>query len=249
MSNAPRTEEVSFESAGATMRGYLALPHDAGAFPALVLVHDVRGLSDHYRDVARRFAAAGFVTLAVDFYSREGAPALHDMAGVFAWMRALPDARVLGDVGAAVRFLAARRDVRAGAIGVTGFCMGGQYALMAACAVDGIAACVSWYGMLRYAEKTDVKPSSPLDLAPRLRCPYIGFFGADDALIPTADVDELRAILERIHATHEIHVYHSAGHAFFNDVRADAYRPAAAADSWRRAIEFFHQHLGTGSAA
>ena len=242
-------EDVTFERAGDVLKAYFATPEGAGSHPGLVLIPDVRGLGEHYRDVARRFAAEGFSTIAVDLYSREGAPALHDMAGVFAWMRALPDARVLGDVGAAVRFLAARRDVRAGAVGVTGFCMGGQYALMAACAVDGIAACVSWYGMLRYAEKTDVKPSSPLDLAPRLRCPYIGFFGADDALIPTADVDELRAILERIHAPLEIHVYHSAGHAFFNDVRADAYRPAAAADSWKRAIEFFHQHLGTGSAA
>jgi carboxymethylenebutenolidase len=249
MSDAQRTEAVSFTGAGAIIHGSLAVPPGGGPFPALVLVPDVRGLTDHYRDIARRFAAAGFVTLAVDLYSREGAPDLPDMAAVFAWMRALPDPRVLGDLGGAVRYLAARPEVRAGAVGVTGFCMGGQYALMSACSVDGLAACVSWYGMLRYAEKTAAKPASPLELAPRLSCPYLGLFGADDPIIPAADVAELRVILERTRALHEIHVYPGAGHAFFNDTRPDAYRPAAAADSWTRAIGFFRRHLGAGGRA
>src|SRR5262249_44864958 len=197
----------------------------------------------HYRSVARRFAAEGFFTLAIDLYSREGAPDLPDMPAVFRWMRALPDDRVLGDLGAAVDLLAIRREVRADAIGVTGFCMAGQYALMAACTIARLAACVSWYGMLRYAETDAVKPRSPLDLAPALVCPYLGLFGADDAIIPTADVDELRAILARTGKTFEIEVYPGAGHAFFNDARPDAYRPAVAAVASPRPLAFLRRHL------
>jgi len=241
-----RTGGVTFERGADRLRGYLACPDAAPPWPALVLVPDVRGLGEHYRDVARRFAGDGFATLAVDLYSREGAPELPDMAAVFRWMRALPDRRVLSDLGAAVGHLATRAEIAAGAIGITGFCMGGQYALMAACTVPGLAACVSWYGMLRYAETDAVKPASPLDLAPDLACPYLGFFGEDDALIPRADVEALRAILARDGKRFEIVTYPGAGHAFFNDTRPDAFRPQAANESWTRAVTFFRRHLRTG---
>jgi len=241
VSTSLETAEVSFGRDA--LRGYGAWPRTTRPLPGLVLIPDVRGLGEHYRDVARRFAVEGFFTLAVDLYSREGAPDLPDMAAVFRWMRALPDRRVLADLGAAVEHLAGRPEVRADAIGITGFCMGGQYALMAACTVPRLAACVSWYGMLRYAETDDVKPASPLDLAPGLRCPYLGLFGADDAIIPVADVETLRSTLTRTGKTFELQVYPGAGHAFFNDTRPDAYRPEAAADAWQRALVFLRHHL------
>ena len=244
MADSVHTEELSFQRDGDTVRGYGAWPERGEPIPGLVLIPDVRGLYEHYRDVARRFAAEGFFTFAIDLYSREGAPDLPDMAAVFRWMRALPDPRVLADLGGAVRFLASRREVHGERIGITGFCMGGQYALMAACSVDGLGACVSWYGMLRYGETSQAKPISPLELVPRLRCPYLGLFGADDAIIPQADVDELRAQLAEQRQPTEVHVYQGAGHAFFNDTRPDAYRPEAAADGWRRTVGFLHQHLG-----
>src|SRR5439155_8150070 len=112
-----------------------------------------------------------------------------------------------------------------------------------------LAACAAWYGMLRYAATDAVKPRSPLDLAPALGCPYLGLFGADDALIPTADVDELRAVLTRTGKTFEIEVYPGAGHAFFNDTRPDAYRPAVAAAAWPRALAFLRRHLASRTLA
>jgi carboxymethylenebutenolidase len=238
-----RTADVTYERAGDRLRGYAAWPEAEGRLPGLILIPDVRGLGEHYRDVARRFAGEGFFTLAVDLYSREGTPDLPDMEAVFRWIRALPDTRVLSDVGAAAGHLAHRDEVDARAIGITGFCLGGQYALMAACAVPGIAACVSWYGMLRYRERDAVKPAGPLDLAPDLACPYLGLFGEEDALIPSADVAELRTILEREGKRFEIVTYPDAGHAFFNDTRPDAFRPAAAADAWPRAVAFLRRHL------
>jgi carboxymethylenebutenolidase len=243
------TGDVVFPGDGVDLRGWCAAPTGGGRVPALVLVPDVRGVSDLYRGIARRLAEAGLLTLVVDLYSREGAPDLPDMDAVFRWIRALPDLRVLGDLAAAVRHLGARPDVRSGAVGIAGFCLGGQYALMAACSAPGIAACVSWYGMLRYTETDAVKPESPLAMAPRLACPFLGLFGADDALIPPADVEELRATFARTGRSFEIVTYPGAGHAFMNDARPDAYRPEAAADSWRRALGFLRTHLAGERAA
>ena len=238
MTTALRTSELTFQRGGDTIRGYGAWPAEGGPFPGLVLIHDVRGVSEHCRDVTRRFAAQGFFTYAVDLYAREGTPDLPDMEAVARWIGALPDRRILADIEGAVEFLAAHGDVRADAIGITGFCMGGQYTMMAACTVPRLAACVSWYGMLRYAEINETKPASPLQLAPRLVCPYLGLFGEEDALIPRVDVDELRSILTREGKTFVITTYPGAGHAFFNDTRPDAYRSETAADAWSRAIEF-----------
>jgi carboxymethylenebutenolidase len=236
-----QSDDVLFDGPGARLRGHLALPA-SGTGPGLILVPDVRGLSDHYRDVARRFAAEGFVALAVDLYSREGAPDLVDLEAIMHWMAALPDARVLGDLTASVHYLRAQAECRGG-IGITGFCMGGQYALLAACTGTPLDACVSWYGMLRYAQPTPHRPRGPLDVAAQLSCPYLGFFGADDALIPLADVDALRTILTRAAKSFTLRTFAGCGHAFFNDTRHDAYRPEAAAESFRLAVAFLHRHL------
>lgn len=238
------TNDVTYARGGDTLKAYAAWESGSARLPGLVVIPDVRGLSEHYRDVARRFAGEGFFALAVDLYSREGVPDLPDMPAVFRWIRALPDTRVLSDLAAAVAYLARRPEVDPAAIGITGFCMGGQYALMAACTIPGLAACVSWYGMLRYAETDAVKPASPLDLAPDLACPYLGLFGEEDAIIPLADVAALRTILEQAGKRFEIVTYPGAGHAFFNDTRPDAYRPAAAADAWPRTLAFLRRHLG-----
>lgn len=236
--------EITYRRDADTLRGYAAWPDGPVPVPGVVLVPDVRGLSEHYRDVARRLAGEGFFTLAVDLYSREGAPVLADMDAVFRWIQALPDRRVLADLAAAADVVAVRPEVRGRGVGITGFCLGGQYALMAACTVTRLAACVSWYGMLRYAETNERKPESPLAMAPRLGCPYLGLFGEEDGLIPGHDVDELRGILGRAGKTFEIVTYPGAGHAFFNDARPDAYHPHAAADSWPRSLGFLRRHLG-----
>lgn len=239
-----RTEELGFLREGDRIKAYGAWVRRDERLPAIILIPDVRGLTEHYRDVARRLAQEGFFALAIDLYSREGSPELPTVEAAFAWMRQLDDRRVLADIDGAVRFLGTRPEVRVRSIGITGFCMGGQYALMAACGVRNIAACVSFYGMLRYVEKTETKPESPLDMAPRLACPYLGLFGEDDALIPRADYKELEGILRRNGKTFQTKVYSGAGHAFFNDGRPDAYRPDAAKDAWTRTLAFFRSHLG-----
>ncbi len=236
---------IGFISGGDQVQGHLlraSVSPRAAPPPGLVLIPDVRGVSDHFISVAERFAQSGFTTLVVDLYSREGPPVIQDVADALEWMRKLPDRRVLDDIAAAGRHLAGLPDTSP-RTGITGFCMGGQYSLMSACAHDVFDACVSWYGMLRYGEKTEHKPASPLDMAANLTCPYLGLFGEQDELIPITDVEELRGILSGAGKDFEIRTYADAGHAFFNDSRPDAYRPAAAADAWPRAVAFLQRSL------
>ena len=241
--------DVEFDSGADRVRGYLASADLPGPHPGLIVVPDVHGLGDHYRDVARRFAREGFATLAVDIYSREGAPTLADPGAVGRWIRALPDERVLGDLEAALTYLAAIPHVAGAPVAITGFCMGGQYALLAACRDARLAACVPWYGMLRYQGYDDCNPASPLDRAAALHCPLLGLYGENDSLIPLADVEELRRRLAGAGKDFEIHTYRGAGHAFFNDTRPAAHRRDAAQHAWRRAIAFLHARLDPKSAA
>ena len=225
--------------------GYLAAP-DASAAPGVVVIHDVWGLSDHYRDLARRLAGAGYAALAVNLYRREADPKITDPGR---WIRALDDRVVLADVQAAIDALAARGAAR---VGLMGCCMGGQYAILAAAGCRGLAAAVPYYGMLSDehgllapapGEPVDRarKPRSPLAAAPSLRCPTLAFFGADDAFIPLADVRDFEA---RLAPEHRVVVFEGAGHAFLNDTRRELYRPDAARDAWDQMLAWLRTHLG-----
>lgn len=228
----------------AVEHGHLARP-DSDPSPGVVMIHDVWGLSDHTRDLAGRLAREGFAVLALDLYRREGAVEIRDPG---AWIRALPDRRVLDDVHAAARFLRQRAS-RGCRVGVTGFCMGGMYALLAACDEGELAAAAPFYGMLSYRRDLLAgKPGSdPLEAAPGLRCPLLAFFGAEDPYIPLADVELLRRRLPP-RPPSQVVVYPGAGHAFMNETRPEAYRPDAARDAWSRLLGFLREQLaGRGS--
>jgi carboxymethylenebutenolidase len=227
--------------------GYLARPTQ-GRHPGVVMVHDVWGLSEHTRDMARRLADEGYRVLAVDLYRREGAVRIEDPG---AWMRALPDPRVLGDLQAAVDFLAAEQGGN-GRVGITGFCMGGMYVLMAACQCRGLAAAAPFYGLLSHRHgllhdpkglDPERKPREPLSMAHELRCPLLAFFGEQDEFIPVEEVRELERGLARSGQPCEVVVYPGAGHAFMNDTRPAAFRPQIARDAWARLLRFFEAQL------
>jgi len=237
------SNEITFAGNGATLRAHLARASASDDAPAIVLIPDVHGLSDLYRELAGRFAARGFETLAIDLYSREGAPKLASPAEAMAWIATLPDERILGDLQAAVDHVGAAQPGRR--VGITGFCMGGQYALLAACSLRALSACVSFYGMVRYPERNEKKPRSPLDAAADLSCPYLGIFGEEDPLIPMSDVAELRERLGAAGKTFEIESYAGCGHAFLNYNRPDAYRREAAEAAFEEAVRFFSRHLAS----
>jgi carboxymethylenebutenolidase len=223
--------------------GFLAAPA-GGSQPGVVVIPDVWGLADHTRDVAQRLAREGFAALALDIYRKTGRPELADISAAMAWIRELSDPLVLETVQEGVDALAG--DASQGRkVGVIGFCMGGQYAWLAACGCRGLSAAAPFYGMLRYEAGLDPKkkPRAPLDAVATLSCPALGLYGCEDAIIPNADVDELEARLARQRQPFEIVRYDGAGHAFFNDTRPAMHRPAAAADAWRRLLAFLRARL------
>jgi len=228
-----------------TELGYLAHP-DVAFAPGVVMIHDVWGLSDHTRDLAGRLAREGFAVLAIDLYRELPSREVGGDPG--RWIRGLPDPELLAIVQEGVDALAGGA-ARGCKVGVTGFCMGGQYAILAAAACTGLSAAVSFYGMLSHAhgllapgpgEALDParKPRSPLEAAARVRCPMLALFGADDAFIPVDDVRTFQQELARAGPEHVVSLYAGAGHAFLNDTRPDLYRPAVAREAWRRLVSW-----------
>ena len=226
--------------------GALVVP--AGGGPGVVLVHDVWGLSDHTRDVARRLSAEGFVVLAVDLYRELGDQRIEDPA---AFMRRLSDPEMLVRIRLAVDRLGAHPATR-GKVGVVGFCMGGMYTLLAGARVPSVSAIAPFYGILSHRQgllhdeaglDAARHPDEPLEVAGALGCPVLAFFGDADPYVP---IEEIRELERRVRASPhggEVVVYEGAGHAFFNDTRPAAYRPDAARDAFSRLVRFLRERL------
>jgi carboxymethylenebutenolidase len=237
--------------AGDVDLGYLAYPTGAGSAsqPGVVVIHDVWGLSDHTRDLARRFANEGFAALAVDLYRRLPEVKIEDPGR---WIRELSDPEMLEEVQAAIDFLAAHPAVSGHRVGVVGFCMGGMYALLAAASCRELSASVVFYGLLSHARgmlhqqgglDRARKPREPVAAAAELTCPLLGCFGEDDEFVPLSDVDRLRDALSGASHAADIVVYPGAGHAFMNDTRPAAFRPEMARRAWSRTLDFLRREL------
>jgi carboxymethylenebutenolidase len=242
-------EDLTFSGAGGTqVGGYLARPADAdGARPAMIVIHEAHGLNEHIRDIANRFANIGYVALAVDLYTREGGPPpMDDMQALMARLFSMSDATVLGDIEGAADFLRAREDV-SGRVGCIGFCMGGRYTLLFAGSSDRVNAAVDcWGGFIDRAtpeeRSTPARPTPPLELADKLKCPLLAAVGAEDQN-PSPEFGA--QLLERASASGQevkVDIYEDAGHAFFADYRPN-YRPAAAAKLWHEIVPFLARHL------
>jgi carboxymethylenebutenolidase len=211
--------------------------------------HDVWGLSDHTRDVARRLAADGFAALAVNLYRRLPEVRIED-PGRF--MRELSDPLMLEEVQAALDLLAAHPAVAGHRIAVVGFCMGGMYALLAAAGCRGLSGAVVFYGLLSHAHgilhagdghDPARKPREPLAAGAEIRCPLLAFFGEEDEFVPLGDVALLREKLSGASHPADVVVYPGAGHAFMNDTRPAAYRPELARRAWDRMLAFLRREL------
>jgi carboxymethylenebutenolidase len=244
-------EELTFAGAGGEqVNAYVARPADGGSRPAVIVIHEAGGLGDHIRDVSNRFANIGYMALAVDLYTREGGPPpMDDPPKVMERLFSIPDARVLGDLEGAAEYLRGREDV-AGRLGCVGFCMGGRYTLLFACASDQLDAAVDcWGGFTDKATpdqgSTPQRPVPPLELVGRLRCPLLAAIGAEDQN-PSPEIGA--QLLERARESGQevkVDIYEGAAHAFFADYRP-TYRPKPAARLWGEIVPFFARHLQGG---
>jgi carboxymethylenebutenolidase len=234
MAESIRETTVQYPSGKVTVRAYVAAPQTKGKRPGIIVVQEWWGLTDHIKDIAKRYAAEGYVAIAPDLYSRLGNALTTDAGEAGKLMNALKQDDGLADLNATVAYLKSVPEVNADKIGVTGFCMGGSYALMLPCVNADIKAAVPFYGQVP-------NPDAPLQ---KLAAPVLYFYGEDDGWITKADVQRLAAALKKYNKPGEIKTYPGAPHAFFRDNDKSVYRPEAAKDAWARAKAFFKQHLG-----
>jgi carboxymethylenebutenolidase len=219
---------VTFTSDSTQAQGYLARPAREEPSPAVIVIQEWWGLNDHIKDVADRFAAAGFVALAPDLYHGQVAEEPDD-ARKLAMGLDLPHA--VSEMVAAVNYLCGRGDVHS--IGAIGFCMGGSLALLLASKTPRLGGVASFYGG-RQLDDADLM---------QIACPILAVYGGRDQSTPSAMIEHQRDIWTRTGVPHEIVVYEAAGHAFFNDTRPQAYDAAAADDVWQRTLAFFRKQL------
>jgi carboxymethylenebutenolidase len=229
------------------VNGYLVRPREPATLPGMVVIHEAGGLGEHIRDVCNRIAQLGYVTIGVDMYSREGGPPPPgDMEALFARLFSMSDANALGDLDATADLLRAREDCT-GRVGCIGFCMGGRYSLLFACASDRLDAAVDcWGGFVDRAtpqeETTPLRPTPPLAIAHELHCPLLAAIGAEDTN-PSPEIGaQLRERAQASGQPVQVDVYEGAGHAFFADYRP-SYRPEPAALLWSRVVPFLDEHL------
>jgi carboxymethylenebutenolidase len=216
---------------GDEIEAYLAHPLDGADQPGVVVLHHMPGYDRATKEIVRTFAVYGYATLMPNLHHRyaPGAKA-SDAAAAAREAGGVPDEQCLGDVQGAIDHLRARPESN-GKVGVIGYCSGGRQTFLVACTLD-VDAAVDCYG-----------GRADIDLAPGLRCPLLGLFGAEDQSPSPADVAAMAKALEAEGKTFDFHSYDGAGHAFFS-VDRPAYRLDAAKDGWKRIWAFFGQHLG-----
>jgi carboxymethylenebutenolidase len=209
--------------------GYLATPESPSG-QGIIVLQEWWGLVPHIKELADRFAVEGYVALAPDLYHGETTTS-PDEAGRM--LMALNIEQTAQDLQKAVNYLLQQDTVTSSRVGVVGFCMGGQLALLAATVSQNIGAVVDFYGI-----HPNVKPDFS-----KLNAPVLGLFGEADNSVNADAVKNLEAQIHQAGKSIETHSYPHAGHAFFNDTRPEAYNATAAADAWSRTLNFFHQNL------
>jgi len=222
---------------------YEARPSATGKYPVVLVIPEIFGMHEHIKDVTRRFAREGFLSVTFEPYAREGG-VLHlpDIESVRKVADSVPDERVMGDLDALMAYVKQHPAGQADRIGVTGFCRGGMYTLLFAAHTHEVKAAVAWYGQLRPAKTPGVRTAGPLDIAAQIDAPILGLYGGADLGIPVADVKEMAAALKAAGKTSDFVLYPRAPHAFYADYRP-SFRPEAAQDAWGRCIAWFNKYL------
>ncbi len=220
---------------------FLALPERRPA-SAVLLLHDINGTNDFYRDIARRFAASGYLALLPDLFFRQGNVADDSWETLFGRMQATEQSTSLADIECALRWLS-RHEHATGKVGSIGFCMGGTLAMLAASCVPAPAATVAYYGFPS-RERTPTHPITPSDehKVENLQSPMLAFWGTDDSSVDMDSVDRYEAQLERSGKEIEFVRYPGIGHGFL------AFDPGASdfsqsKDSWNRTLRFLDERL------
>lgn len=221
---------------------------DETPLPGIVLIHDINGANDFYRDVARRLAQAGHIVALPDLFHREGPPADDSSEAVRARAQRAKQSDQLGDLEAIATWLRGH-DGCDGSFGVVGFCMGGTLTFLMAARQPRPAAGVAFYGFPAKdaTANAPIRPIDPAEVA-SVAAPLLGIWGEEDAGVGMENVDAYADALVAAGKPHDILVYPEVGHGFLTfDEDAPGYGPSAHA--WEKALEFLKRHLRAGAPA
>ncbi|HXZ44245.1 MAG TPA: dienelactone hydrolase family protein [archaeon] len=222
---------TSFPSGTIQVIGYLARPKDGGPYPAVLIIHENRGLLDHFKDVARRLAKSGYVGFALDLLSPEGGTAkFGDLAQATTALAQTPPERHVETMSAAVRHLQGLPFIRRDRIGTVGFCFGGGMVWRLATSNSDLRAAVPFYG-----------PNPPLTDVAKIKAAVLAIYGELDNFIDPG-IPAIREAMQNAHIVFDIIIYPGARHAFFNDT-GQSYNENAAKAAWVRTLAWFDQYL------
>lgn len=226
---------VDYAGETGTLRGYFVRPRfETKRVPAIVVIHENRGLNDHIKDVARRVARAGFVALGVDLLSRiGGTESFATPTAATQGLNTITSAQMLSDLKAGIEFLKIADYVRPDRIGAIGFCFGGGQVFNLAFNVPDVLAAVPYYGT----------PPNPLPSVDNLTAKLLAIFSETDYSQNGRIPELLTGIVQR-RKTVGLHLYQGTAHGFHNDT-SPIYNANAAADAWSRTIAFLNTHLNT----
>lgn len=216
-----KTETLDLQTPNGATTAHVALP-DAESRAVVILIQEWWGINDHVRDLCARYAAEGYTAVAPDLYRGK---ITTDPDEASRLMHALAIEDGMATIAAALQEVRGRYNAER--VGVTGYCMGGTFALRAACELHELAAAAPFYG--------DIPDDKILA---QLTVPTLFFAGARDNWITPEKVNELKEAAHRHNLPVEVVTY-DADHAFFNDTRPEVYNPEAAADAWQRVLDFF----------
>jgi carboxymethylenebutenolidase len=220
-----KTETLNLNTSRGATTAHVARPENDTA-ACIVLIQEYWGINDHIRDIAGRYAKEGYLCIAPDLYRGRVAKNTEEASTL---MQALAIDDGLEMIGATIA--AAKSTYNARKFGITGYCMGGTFALRAACELSDIAAAAPFYG--------DIPEENVLK---QLKVPTLFIAGTRDAWINPRKVNQLIEAARKYDLPIAV-VSYDADHAFFNNTRPEVYDAEAAADAWRRVLELFRKHL------
>jgi carboxymethylenebutenolidase len=224
------TERAAYDSPKGKINGYLARPKSKGKRPAVLVIHENRGLHPHLEDIARRLAVEGFLAYAVDLLSLVGGtPASEDEARTLHTKLNQVDAVVA--LVAAVSFLK-RHPESTGKVGTVGFCFGGLMVNRLAAASPELDAAVAYYGR-----------QVPAAQVPNIKAALLLHYAENDVGV-NAGIAAYEQALKANNKKYAKYVYPGTQHAFNNDLGAARYNKAAADLAWQRTLAFFKEQLG-----
>jgi len=224
------TEMVTYKGETGDVKAFLARPAEAIKYPAVIIIHENRGLQPHIKDVARRMAREGFLSIAPDALSPAGGTPDSDPDKAAAMMRELDAEKTKKNFVAAVAYLKTH-PLSTGKVGCTGFCWGGAMTNQVAVNAPDLDAAVPYYGRQPSAEETA-----------RIKAPVMAHYAGDDAGI-NQGIAAFEEALKAAKIEYQIFMYEGAQHAFNNDSNPARYNEQAAKLAWGRTVAFFREKL------